>query len=414
MFINSLALQAVIEAIGAANEQPPDDGPQEQNTPPAIFSSKIRDIHPRNAPYIKEVIEASRNLLKLAVENLHSAGALKHAPVRTHFRILSGAMLLLKSMAVGGKETEVLNSLILLNKTSNALREAVPDDAHISLRVGNLLRHITELIHKKLVRLRVPGRGRRVAQKRGSKAGIPMDEPRPDSSGAGLPDANMQELYANSRLDPPPFVDPGDKERAIMAPADFFSTSSANPDAFAHNPDILPPHAKPNSPSMAHHQATFLGSNGSPGMPPSEDSPISTGAYNWIAADFQDFFDGPSMSSSPFGVNTVSMQGSNPAGPLAPSVLPTEYHGPPTSTSRGGTNRAVYTGMDQPFTGGAFGPEIAQNVEQLVALGGWRAQGESGNARSYVAAQTTGRNSSERRNSGWSGHDGAGDASMAG
>ena len=65
------------------------------NTPPALFPSKLVDIYKQNAAYIGEVVDASRNLLRLAVDGLPSGG-LKHAPVRTHFRILSGAMFLLK------------------------------------------------------------------------------------------------------------------------------------------------------------------------------------------------------------------------------------------------------------------------------------------------------------------------------
>jgi hypothetical protein len=54
------------------------------------------DIYKQNEAYIKEVIDASRNILDLAVNGLRSDDGLKHAPVRTHFRILSGAMFLLK------------------------------------------------------------------------------------------------------------------------------------------------------------------------------------------------------------------------------------------------------------------------------------------------------------------------------
>jgi hypothetical protein len=103
-YINSLSLQAVLEQ-GASitdtdgNDQTHDNKGQAGNgpqTPPAYFSSKLVDIYKRNAKYIAEVVDASRNLLKLVVDGLVPNNGLKHAPVRTHFRILSGAMFLLK------------------------------------------------------------------------------------------------------------------------------------------------------------------------------------------------------------------------------------------------------------------------------------------------------------------------------
>ena len=58
------------------------------------------DFYKENAVYITEVIEASRNLLRQVVDGLVPNEGLKHAPVRTNFRILSGAMFLLKVRGV--------------------------------------------------------------------------------------------------------------------------------------------------------------------------------------------------------------------------------------------------------------------------------------------------------------------------
>ena len=95
-YINSLSLQAVLDN---ALEAGSGDQPMDQtsgNTPPAFISSTTVDLKERNKAYIAELIDASRNLLTLAVEDLRRIGALRNAPVRTHFRILSGAMFLLK------------------------------------------------------------------------------------------------------------------------------------------------------------------------------------------------------------------------------------------------------------------------------------------------------------------------------
>ena len=81
--------------MSAAKNEPEAKEPTEQDTPPALFSSKLVDVYHRNIFYINELISASRNILDLAARELGPTG-LKHAPVRTHFRILAAAMFLLK------------------------------------------------------------------------------------------------------------------------------------------------------------------------------------------------------------------------------------------------------------------------------------------------------------------------------
>ena len=86
----------MLDKCATSNEDNENTNPGVANTPPALFSSKLVDFRKQNAIYIAEVVEASRNLLRLTVDGLLPNGGLKHAPVRTHFRILSGAMFLLK------------------------------------------------------------------------------------------------------------------------------------------------------------------------------------------------------------------------------------------------------------------------------------------------------------------------------
>ena len=59
-------------------------------------SSKLVHLYKENEPYILEVVDASRKLLRHVVDDLYPRGHLRHASVRTHFRILSGAVFLLK------------------------------------------------------------------------------------------------------------------------------------------------------------------------------------------------------------------------------------------------------------------------------------------------------------------------------
>ena len=97
IYINSLSLQAVLEKCAtSAQEAEENDGPPTAQTPPGLFSSKLVDIYKQNEVYIKELIDAARSLLDLFVNGLRPDIGLKHAPVRTHFRVLSAAMFLLK------------------------------------------------------------------------------------------------------------------------------------------------------------------------------------------------------------------------------------------------------------------------------------------------------------------------------
>lgn len=90
VYINSLALQAVLEQWTANSGQ--HYNPQN----PGASSTSLVGSYKRNEYYIKEVIDASRSLLRHVVNGLFPNDNLKHAPVRTHMRILSGAMFLLK------------------------------------------------------------------------------------------------------------------------------------------------------------------------------------------------------------------------------------------------------------------------------------------------------------------------------
>lgn len=81
-YLNSLPLQAVLDQWTSNNSQ--------------AHTQQLSNLYRRNEIYIKEVVSASRNLLRQVVDGLLQDEYLKHVPARTFFRILSGAMFLLK------------------------------------------------------------------------------------------------------------------------------------------------------------------------------------------------------------------------------------------------------------------------------------------------------------------------------
>lgn len=82
VYINSLPLQAVLDQW-TSNNSPG-------------HTQQLSNLYRRNEHYVREVVNSARNLLRQIVEGLLPDQYLKHVPVRTFFRILSGAMFLLK------------------------------------------------------------------------------------------------------------------------------------------------------------------------------------------------------------------------------------------------------------------------------------------------------------------------------
>ena len=164
MYLNSLALQAVVERCthntplqshaqpngvnGRASSH--DDGG-------AIPFSTLVKWYANDRHYINEVIDASRNVLKVVVEGLHPGGYLRHAPVRTFFRIVSVAIILLKTFALGATEEDVAVSLGLLSDSVDALRTSIVDDVHVGNRFADLVETLTHRIRSRFVRLAANG-----------------------------------------------------------------------------------------------------------------------------------------------------------------------------------------------------------------------------------------------------------------
>ena len=99
IYLNSFALQAVVERWTNITN----DDTQNQSSIDAGNASNgvvpfgvLMEHYRGNEGYIQEVAESSRSILRTVVEGLLPNDYLKHAPVRTYFRILSGAIFLLK------------------------------------------------------------------------------------------------------------------------------------------------------------------------------------------------------------------------------------------------------------------------------------------------------------------------------
>ncbi|KAI0382637.1 hypothetical protein F5Y04DRAFT_270213 [Hypomontagnella monticulosa] len=156
IYVNSLALQAVVERCtvnaGASTNAAhggnvavgnPQLSPQTQNYLGNLPLGHLGGFGHEDQEYVKEVVDGCRNLLRTVVEGLLKEGYLKHAPVRTYFRIISGAMFLLKTFALGAPKSDVEVSISLLDRTVDALRTCVVDDIHLGTRFGDLLESLT-------------------------------------------------------------------------------------------------------------------------------------------------------------------------------------------------------------------------------------------------------------------------------
>lgn len=102
MYVNSIALGAVVERC-TTNTPPPlfahPNNPRSLPTKPAntraIPASVLQKWLQGDRKYVKETIQAGQNLLK-AFLALVPGGYLRHAPVRTYFRVTNCSIILLK------------------------------------------------------------------------------------------------------------------------------------------------------------------------------------------------------------------------------------------------------------------------------------------------------------------------------
>lgn len=199
IYINSLSLQAVVErctnnasnASGHGNDQL---SPQTQNYFGKLPLGHLGGFGVQDQDYVKEVVDGSRNLLRAVVDGLLPNDYLKHAPVRTYFRIISGAMFLLKTFALGAPRSDVEISIALMDRTVDALRNCVVDDVHLGIRFADLLETLTSRLRNRFIHAPthtlnnhpIPG---------GSSTDRLSPQPRVDS---GMADTNMGGMHISS------------------------------------------------------------------------------------------------------------------------------------------------------------------------------------------------------------------------
>ncbi|KAJ4304233.1 zinc finger transcriptional activator [Collariella sp. IMI 366227] len=166
IYINSLSLQAVVErctsnAGGGGSNGPgggsvsghsgPQLSPQTQNYYGRLPLGQLGGFGAEDQEYVREVVNGSRNLLRTVVEGLLPQDYLKHAPVRTYFRIISGAMFLLKTFALGAPKSDVELSIGLMDRTVDALRNCVVDDVHLGIRFADMLETLTSRLRNRFI-----------------------------------------------------------------------------------------------------------------------------------------------------------------------------------------------------------------------------------------------------------------------
>ncbi|MBE3110372.1 MAG: hypothetical protein IMZ46_07635, partial [Acidobacteria bacterium] len=160
VYANSLSLQAVVERCtkGGTTAGAGELSPQTQNYFGKLPLGQLGGFSTTDQEYIKEVVIGCRNLLETVVDGLLPGGYLKHAPVRTYFRIISGAMFLLKTFALGAPRADVKKSIEMMDATVEALRGCVVDDVHLGIRFADLLESLTSRLRNRFIQAPTMGR----------------------------------------------------------------------------------------------------------------------------------------------------------------------------------------------------------------------------------------------------------------
>ena len=106
LYINSLALQAVVDRWTTMSHEAQQAQPGKNNNnnnnngnaplPGSGWFQTLMELYRVNEHYIQEVVDASRKILITVLDGLVPGDHLRHAPVRTYFRIFSALIFILK------------------------------------------------------------------------------------------------------------------------------------------------------------------------------------------------------------------------------------------------------------------------------------------------------------------------------
>ncbi|GAB7351119.1 hypothetical protein MBLNU459_g1580t1 [Dothideomycetes sp. NU459] len=234
VMLYQLALQAVLERCINNNTT------QQQSDKP-IAPQVLEQWYGNDRQYVKLLMHSCRNVLRIVVDGLAPGGYLKHAPVRTFFRIVSMTMVLVKAFAFGAFEDEMAVSLGLMDRTVEALSTCVVDDVHLANRFGELIGTLSSRTRAACVRMGKGGNGnsRGVSQSPAPQSTYVshMSEQQSYSKGGGGAPANQQQWPFNPA---PPSALYGISTQTY----DF----SDNGNTFS----VMPPPTNPASPNLGH------------------------------------------------------------------------------------------------------------------------------------------------------------------
>ncbi|KAK7612062.1 hypothetical protein JOL62DRAFT_32033 [Phyllosticta paracitricarpa] len=229
VYLNSLALQAVVErcikntqAAAASNG----NRPSVPTGPGAIPPHLLMRWYGNDRFFIREVIDGCRNVLTIVVKGLEPGGYLKHAPVRTFFRIISVTIILLKTFALGASEDDVALSLGLMEEAVSALRNCIVDDVHVGNRFADMLITLITQIKTRLVRMAGSGSGK------GSVQASRAASHSPRLSSAGIPDpklhGNPSQTSGPSSMPPPNHSSYHSNNNNIAAAQPWYSSNASS------------------------------------------------------------------------------------------------------------------------------------------------------------------------------------------
>lgn len=116
LYINSLALQAVVDRWTTMSNESAQSQNQNQNGQPGPGPSNssnswfqtLNELYRVNEHYIQQVIDSSRKILQTVLDGLVPEGRLRHAPIRTFFRILSGMIFILKVWSLAENPANII------------------------------------------------------------------------------------------------------------------------------------------------------------------------------------------------------------------------------------------------------------------------------------------------------------------
>jgi hypothetical protein len=274
VYLHSLALQAVIMRCventppnrAAQPHQPNFNGTRDSRESSSksnggtIAPQVIAKWLKNDGPHIGEIVEGCRNILQTVSDGLLPDGYLKHCPVRTYFRVISVAVILLKTFVLGNYGNSVLFSLERMDKAIKALRDCIVDDVHIGNRFADVAELMTARMKSRLVRVAANGGATTAAASEGGSPtatdqtfivpqnGLPTSHPATQQWAnmqgqmSDTMQQNMQnfsqDYTSNGRMTPntPNYAlsdaqmyNPDASEHSIMPPPNFYGGQFGNP-----------------------------------------------------------------------------------------------------------------------------------------------------------------------------------------